>query len=612
MGTVKGKRKTYSIEEFLKSESLVGGSFSPQDDRVLFSSDRTGVYNVYSLPIDGGEATALTTSKNDTIQGLSYFPHDNRFLFMKDQGGNELLHIHVGEEDGSVKELTPGEQARAEFYGWSKDGQHFLYGYNARDPRYMDVYRMSTENFEATCLFENTEGYEFHASSADTTRLALTKVNNANDTDMYVLDRTAGTMTHLSHHKGDAHFRPQMFDQTGDVLFYLTDSESEFLQLKELNLKTGQSSLVVSEDWDITHAYFSHTERYLVYGVNQDGTQDTKIIDQTTGEELQVGDSNLGAKIQVTISRSEAFISFYSNRSSSTPNLFVYDVKKGTCAQLTETLSPVLDPQDLVEAEVVRFSSFDGLSIPAIFYKPHLNEGQKVPALVWVHGGPGGQSSTYYSALLQYLANNGYAVLAVNNRGSSGYGKSFFKAADHQHGEIDLADCVAGKDYLQTLDFIDHDRIGIIGGSYGGYMVGAALAFQPDVFKVGVNIFGVMNWERTLKSIPSWWESGRMALYKKIGDPYNETDYIRSISPLFHAHKITKPLIVLQGANDPRVLKVESDEIVAEVKKNNVPVDYIVFDDEGHGFTKKANQIKGYQAILQFLNVHLGEGDLTP
>jgi dipeptidyl aminopeptidase/acylaminoacyl peptidase len=253
----------------------------------------------------------------------------------------------------------------------------------------------------------------------------------------------------------------------------------------------------------------------------------------------------------------------------------------------------------------VRFPSFDNLEIPAILYRPHQAASEKVPALIWVHGGPGGQSTVDYNPLLQYLVNHGYAILAVNNRGSSGYGKTFFKAADLKHGEVDLADCVEGKNYLKTLEWIDHDKIGIMGGSYGGYMVLAALAFRPEEFKVGVDIFGVTNWERTLKSIPAWWESMRDALYQKLGNPYEDVEYIRSISPLFHANRINKPVIVLQGANDPRVLQVESDDMVEELRKNNIPVEYVVFPDEGHGFSKKENRIRGYQAILEFVNNHL-------
>jgi dipeptidyl aminopeptidase/acylaminoacyl peptidase len=269
-------------------------------------------------------------------------------------------------------------------------------------------------------------------------------------------------------------------------------------------------------------------------------------------------------------------------------------------------LSREVDPDDLVDAEVVRFTSFDGLVVPNILWKPHqATADAKAPALVWVHGGPGGQTRVGYSPLIQFLVNHGYVVLGINNRGSSGYGKTFLASDDRKHGREPLWDCVEAKRYLASLPYVDASRVGIIGGSYGGYMVLAALAFRPAVFDVGVDIFGVSNWLRTLRSMPALWEAQRKALYDEVGDPERDIELLRAASPLFHADKIRRPLLVLQGANDPRVLKAESDEIVAAVKRNGVPVEYLVFPDEGHGFTKKKNQVAGYGAVLKFLDAHL-------
>jgi dipeptidyl aminopeptidase/acylaminoacyl peptidase len=247
------------------------------------------------------------------------------------------------------------------------------------------------------------------------------------------------------------------------------------------------------------------------------------------------------------------------------------------------------------------------LEIPAIYYKPlNASKKNKVPALISVHGGPGGQSMVYYNPGTQYLVNHGYAVLAVNNRGSSGYGKTFFKMDDRNHGDKDLKDCIWGKKWLQSLDYIDTAKIGIIGGSYGGFMTMAAMTSEPDEFKVGVNFFGVTNWLRTLKSIPPYWATFRDALYNEMGDPFS-ADSVRlyNISPLFHGQNVKNPVMVLQGANDPRVLQVESDEMVAAIKANNVPVEYVIFPDEGHGFVKKENEIKAYSQVLTFLDKYL-------
>ena len=263
--------------------------------------------------------------------------------------------------------------------------------------------------------------------------------------------------------------------------------------------------------------------------------------------------------------------------------------------------------RDRVRAEVIRYKSFDGLEIPAIYYTPQqASTSNKVPAIVWVHGGPGGQSNQRFNSTIQYLVNHGYAILAVNNRGSSGYGKTFYKMDDQNHGDKDLKDCIAGKNWLTSQTIIDSSKIGILGGSYGGYMTRAALTYAPEEFKVGVNLFGVTNWMRTLKNIPPWWESFKEALYTEMGDPKTQDSIrLKKISPLFHTDKVTKPLIVLQGAQDPRVLKIESDEIVEGVRNNGVPVEYVLFEDEGHGFVKKVNQVEAYSRVLQFLNKYL-------
>ena len=197
------------------------------------------------------------------------------------------------------------------------------------------------------------------------------------------------------------------------------------------------------------------------------------------------------------------------------------------------------------------------------------------------------------------------AVYAINNRGSSGYGKTFFKADDRVHGVADLDDVVESRKLLMATGVVDSARIGIIGGSYGGYMTLAALTFRPEAFEAGVDLFGISNWVRTLENIPPWWESFRDALYTEMGHPVEDRDALYAKSPLFHADSIRRPLMVLQGANDPRVLKVESDDIVDAVRRNGVPVEYVVFDDEGHGFVKKENQLRGYEAVLAFLDEYL-------
>jgi dipeptidyl aminopeptidase/acylaminoacyl peptidase len=598
--------KQYTIEQFMSSVALTRPSFSADESRLLFSSNKTGIYNIYSMPVGGGEPTQITNSTTDTTMAISYFPKDDRILFTRDQGGNELNHLFVRTTDGQERDLTPGEKLKAMFAGWSHDDTAFYVITNERDARFFDIYRYDATSYDSTLLYKNEEGYQPAGMSDDGKWVALSKPQTTSDSDLYVWSVDTKETTLISKHEGTANYQAATFDPDSTFLYYLTDDGTEFTRLRRYNLATAQHEDVQKADWDIAYTTFSHNGRYRVTGVNQDGRTVITVLDTKSNKPVTlpaVPDGTIGG---VVISRSEKRMAFNVNGDRSPSNLFVTTLGTPTVKKLTNTLSPEIDARDLVDSQVVRFKSFDGMVIPSIFYKPQQATSQhKAPALVYVHGGPGGQTTRGYNSVVQYLVNHGYVVLGINNRGSSGYGKTFFMADDQKHGKQPLWDCVEGKKYLASLPYVDPNKIGIMGGSYGGYMVLAALAFQPDTFAVGVDMFGVANWVRTLESIPSWWESQRKALYAELGDPNTQKDMLKEISPLFHADNIRKPLMVLQGANDPRVLKVESDEIVAAVKKNNVPVEYVVFPDEGHGFTKKKNQIEGYGAVLKFLDTYL-------
>jgi len=590
----------------MATTGITGASFSADGKKLLFSSNASGIFNVQSVPTAGGAPTALTKSAADTTFAVSYFPTDDRFLYTKDQGGNELNHLYVQSTSGEARDLTPGEKLKALFGKWTRDGSAFYARTNERDPRFFDLYRYDTRTYARTLTYKDEVGYDFGDISDDGKWIAFQKINTTADSDIYLWNVAAKTMTLISKHEGTASYEPATFDVDSTWLYYLTNDGSEFTRVRRYEVSSGRSEDVEKADWDVAWTFFSRNGKYRVSAVNVDGRSVLKVWDGRTGAPVALPTLPAGEVSFVRVSRDETQLAFQLDSDLGPNNLYVYAFGAKTPARLTDTMSKDIDPQDLVPAEVVRFKSFDGMEIPNIDYKPwQATPAAKVPALVWVHGGPGGQTRQQYSPYIQYLVNHGYAVLGINNRGSSGYGKTFFTADDHKHGREPLWDCVAAKKYLQGLPYVDPDRIGIIGGSYGGYMVLAALAFQPEQFAVGVDIFGVSNWLRTLESIPKWWEAQRIALYKEIGDPEKDGDFLKETSPLFHADKIRKPLIVVQGANDPRVIRSESDDIVAAVKKNAVPVEYVVFPDEGHGFTKKKNQIEGWSAILKFLDQYL-------
>jgi dipeptidyl aminopeptidase/acylaminoacyl peptidase len=598
--------KRYTIEQFMSTVAIGGASFSADEKRVLFHDNATGIYNVYTLPVSGGKKEALTRSTTDTTLSVSFFPNDDRILYTRDKGGNENNHLYVRELDGSEKDLTPGDKTKASFFGWRPDGSAFYVSSNERDPKVFDLYRYDAKSYERTLLYKNEQAYALASISRDEKWIALNKTNTTLDSDIYLFDVVKGETKHLTPHQGSVNFSASTFDPLSKKLFFLSNEGSEFTGLKTYDLATGTIQPHEKADWDVVYTYFSQNGRYRVTGVNQDGSTVIRIVEGPDEKPVKLPALPGGEIRGVQFSRSGTRMAFYVNGDRSPSNLYLYDFATRKVTQLTQSLSRDIDPADLVEAQVVRFKSFDGMVIPSIYYKPHdASAAHKVPALVYVHGGPGGQTTRGYNSQIQYLVNHGYAVLGINNRGSSGYGKTFFGADDKKHGREPLWDCVEAKTYLASLGYIDPERIGIIGGSYGGYMTLAALAFRPEAFKVGVDIFGVSNWLRTLESIPPYWESFRKSLYEEIGDPVKDKEMLIAVSPLFHAKEIRKPLFVVQGANDPRVIKPESDEIVEAVKKNGVPVEYVVFPDEGHGFSKKKNQIESSKRILEFLDKYL-------
>ncbi|MEQ8177096.1 MAG: alpha/beta fold hydrolase [Amphiplicatus sp.] len=604
------KTPTYDAATFYKTTDYLiaspDGAYSPDGGKLLITNNSTGVFNAYALDLKTGEQEALTNSDTNAVFAVSYFPDGERFLYTFDQGGNELNHLYVGGA-GEPTDLTPGEKVKASFVGWTDDRSAFFVESNERDERFFDLYRYDADDFDKALVFQNDLALSGFEVSRDGAFAAGIKPDSSANSNIYLVPLNGGEPRLITEHEGDISYDVYEFTPESDALVFGTDEHGEFSQAWTHTIATGEKAPLIEADWDVLYVTFSPSGRYQVSALNYDASTAVTILDRETGEKLALPKGLPRGDLQsVRFSPDEKTMSFLINADVSPSNVFVADLKKKKLRQLTEALNPAIKPEHLVSSEVVRYKSFDGLEIPSILYMPKDASAENpAPAMVMVHGGPGGQSRTGYSAMMQHLVNHGYAVLAANNRGSSGYGKTFFHMDDKKHGEVDLQDIVYARAYLESLEGIDDDKIGIIGGSYGGYMVMAALAFEPDAFNVGIDIFGVTNWVRTLTSIPPWWEAFKKALYDEMGDPATDGERHRRISPLFHAGNITKPVLIVQGANDPRVLQVESDEMVAAVKANGVPVEYVLFPDEGHGFRNRDNRIAASEAYVKFLNQYL-------
>jgi dipeptidyl aminopeptidase/acylaminoacyl peptidase len=483
---------------------------------------------------------------------------------------------------------------------------------NKRDERHFDLYRVSAEDYNEQMIYQNDDLYHIGPVSPDGQTIVLEKETDNRSRAISLHNLGSGETQKITPSDIHIYNHGETFSPDGASLYYTTDKWHEFKYLVRYDQESGEHSEVLRLDWDISSGFgsgravrLSEDGNRMAIALNQDARTVVDIYETDSMQRIGGSDTPDASVVSWDYSDDGNTLAYITSNGQVPGDIVLQDVGSGSSTRLVSSISEDVDPTDLIPGEVVRFLSYDGLTVPGILYKPlNASPENQVPALVWVHGGPGGETRIGYNPLLQYLANHGYAVYGVNNRGSSGSGKTFFHLDDQDHGGGDLRDIVTAKQFLVETGWINPEQVGVIGASYGGFMVLAAMAFHPEVFDAAVDIFGVANWVRTIGNPPPWWAARWVAMQTEMGD-FNDESHWRERSPVFHAGNITRPLIVLQGENDPRVIKPESDAMVAEVRKNGTPVEYVVFDDEGHGFRKKKNEIRGYAAILEFLDEHL-------
>jgi Tol biopolymer transport system component len=376
--------KRYTIEQFMATTSVRGASFSADEKRILFSSNASGIYNVYSQDVAGGQPVALTHSITDSHNAVSYFPEDDRVLFSRDKGGNEQNHLLVLERDGSERDLTPGDSLTANFEGWSTDGKAFFVSSNERNPKFFDLYRYDSASYGRALVFQNDQGLQIADVSGDGQWIALGKVRTTSDSDVLVYNVTSREMTPLYANEGPAGREVAGFDPASKTLLLLNNAGSEFKRLQRFDLASGVITELESADWDIAFSYYSRNGRYRVTGVNADASVVLKLVEGPQGTPVTLPRLPGGEIRGVSFSRSAARMAFYVNGDRSPSDLYVYDFASHQVRALSHSLSPDIDPADLVDTQVVRFASFDGLEIPSIYYLPkEASATRKVPACCW-------------------------------------------------------------------------------------------------------------------------------------------------------------------------------------------------------------------------------------
>ncbi len=584
---------------------MSGISFSHDEQEILVTSNQSGVFNAFAIPIDRGAPRQLTFSTDESISALSFFPKDRRFLYVRDKGGVESRHLCVGEEDGREVELMPSSCVRSALHGWSADNRYFYCSTDERMTHKLDLYRVDAQTYERCLIFRNDVGYIPATVSLDDNYICLIKYEGLTKSSLFLYSLNSKSLHAITPTTPAACYLPLYFEDTGQYLYYRAlESEDEVIEYR-YELRTGECQEHERRPTNFRQIISSDSRKYRAV-INDDGECSTiTLYDYSTNVPVALPSLPEGNVTSAAISKSDRWLAFYVNGDRDPSELYVYDLLSHTQARLTNNINPDINREDLVESKVLNVESFDGMSIPCLLWRPHeASAGNKAPGLIWVHGGPMGQVRKGYAGAVQFLVNHGYAVFAVNHRGSTGYGRTFQDAADGKQGREPLWDCIEAKRYLTKLDYIDPERIGIIGGSFGGYMALAALAFHPQEFAAGVAICGVSNLVRHLE-VKLKQPHAAFVYLKKIGDPIKDRERLEAVSPALHAEQICKPLMVLHGAKDPRALKIESDDIVNAVRAAGGIVEYVEFDDEAHGFRKRENSVRAYQSILTFLDKYL-------
>lgn len=598
------------LETLLSTSSLSDLSLAPGGRTAMLTSTFDGHPTPLIVDLDSGKYRRVVSEEAASLRAVEWFPDGRRVLLGGDAQGDEQVHLYVASGMDSVSDLTPGDRRRALFLGWANDGKSFFISDNQRDPRYADVFRVDATDYEPELMYRDTLGLEFGAISGDGGRIAFIRPSGQTGGRLFLWDASANHLSEMPDQTDSAAAVPRLFSRDGKYLYVTTNERTDFARLERVHVTSGERDVLFEPDWDVTGARRLGNGERLLVEVNEDARTRLYVLEPGDRSARALPLPRALAVRGVATSEDASVVAFLATTGRTPTSLYLLDPDEAQGPRLVMSGLPAdVDSAAFVPVEVIRYPSFDGRMIPALMYRPHgATEKDPVPFVLWAHGGPGGQSTIGFSPLLQYLATGGYGVLEINNRGSEGYGKEFWRLDDRRHGDVDLDDFVAAKDWLATIGWADPSRVAIMGASYGGYLVLAALAFRPEEFSAGVDLYGISNWVRTMANLPPWWEPFLPALEREMG-PLDDLDFFRAKSPAFHADQIVRPLFVVQGANDPRVLPAESDEIVEKLRRRGVPVTYLLFEDEGHGLRKRDNRLEAYRGIREFLNRHVAGDD---
>lgn len=599
--------RDYTLAQYLMIRGNSNGAFVAGGEEVLFANSTTGVKQLWRMDAGGGWPHQLTFFE----EGIDYYyahPTEDLAVLAVDRGGNERTQLYLCDTWGhNLRRITRDDGAIFGFGGFSRDGRKLVYESNERDERYFDVYLFDIETDGRELILESDDFNSSVGFSPDGRYVAFIRLHDSHNTDIFLIDLENGNELVLcTPHDGDVEYGiPRWLPDSGGF-YFSSNEDNEFVELAYYDMASGERRWAERPGWDLEDYFVSWNGRYLVYEVNVEGYDELVIKDLATGETINPPEMCIGQFSTISMTTDEIALLFAHNGPDHPADLFVWDVgSKDEPKRITYASLAGIPEETLVSPELVHYETFDGLQIPAYVYVPRSSdESERAPVVVLAHGGPESQYQAWFDSMAQYFLDRGFAYVVPNARGSTGYGKSYSRLDDRFNRLDNVRDFEYLARWLAEQPWANPDRLIIQGQSYGGYSVMACLTEQPDLWAAGVEICGISNLVTFLENTGPWRQHLRESEYG-----YLDTDreFLEEISPVNNAHRIKAPLVVIQGANDPRVPLDEAEQIVAAARANGVPVLYLLYEDEGHGLSKLENRLDAWPKVIEFLNETLEE-----
>ncbi|HEX8924915.1 MAG TPA: S9 family peptidase [Terriglobales bacterium] len=603
--------QAFTIAQLYHTRATGSGAWSPDSKQVAFISNISGRSNVWVVSSDGGWPTQLTVS--DQRQSSPAWSPDGKWIaYISDYDGDELWDVFlVSPLNGEVVNLTASRQSDDEQPAWSPDGKQVAYITRQKTSPSFEIDVIDVLTRRTRHITRNTPPQLSNSHpiwSKDGKQLIFTQSHaSGKDSNIFVADLASGTLTNITPHQGEQIWDAAAISPDGKHVLATSDAANGYANVALIEVASKKVDWLTQDKWEITPSDFTRDGRAVVWSANVDGYEDIYTYELASKkiEKLPLAAGiNRPSGAESAFSADGARMMFQHNGANAPNDLWLWDVKQRTAKQLTHSLIGGLRAADMVEPTLVHYPSRDGkFTISALVYMPHnIMRNQTFPAIVYIHGGPISQSMNSFNRFIQYIANQGYVVIAPNYRGGSGYGKEFQNANRMDAGGQELNDVLDAAEFIKRSGFVDPKKLIAMGGSYGGYLTMMAVTKAPDMWAAGVPIVPFVNWfTEFANEDPTLQESDRLFM----GDPVKDKALWEDRSPINFIDRVKAPLLLLAGANDPRCPKDEAQQVADAIKARGGVAQLKIYENEGHGFARVENQVDAYKRVSDFLKVRV-------